>query len=144
PVADRADTFACCSLDDLEHPALAGLGQLLVVLLALEDLLGAHGAAEVLHHRRVAEALLKQRKVTFAPRFETHTRPVKHVAACAHSHAPSLGQAPLLTMQTQTTCNQRGDGRRRPHAGRSARPLTPQYLSDSRDLSIGGSIGLYH
>jgi hypothetical protein len=51
-------------MDDLEEPGF----RLHVAGLALDDLLLAFGAAEMLGHRGVAEQLLEQRQLVFIPR----------------------------------------------------------------------------
>src|SRR6266853_2262089 len=54
PAADRADTVAARIVHDLEHPAGAGLAELLKPEMALGDLVGALRPAEVGHHHRIA------------------------------------------------------------------------------------------
>src|SRR6185503_348729 len=73
PVADRPDRFAALLVDDLEHPARARVADPLVLRLALDELLLALGAAEVLGHGRVAEEPAQQRQVAVRPGFESHT-----------------------------------------------------------------------
>src|SRR5262249_11748932 len=69
PVPDRAGRRTRF-LDDLQHPPLARVGQLLVAMLAVGQLLGTLGPAEMLRHRGITHQLLDEWEVPLAPRLE--------------------------------------------------------------------------
>jgi hypothetical protein len=66
PVADPAGTLSGVRVDD---PVLPGAG-LPVLRLALRDPLGALGAAQMGHHRGIAQQPLEQGQIAVAPRFD--------------------------------------------------------------------------
>src|SRR6266545_3373890 len=89
PVADRADCLAGRGWDDLEHPASAGLGELLVPALPVRELLPAFRAAEMRGHRRIAEKLLQKFEVAGGPRLDSDAACnmfVAHLARASRVH----------------------------------------------------------
>ncbi len=67
-------------VDDLEHPSVAEVADLLVPLLAFHELLVALRPAEVLGHRRVAEQRLQEREVPRPPGFDANGGRANHVS----------------------------------------------------------------
>jgi hypothetical protein len=55
PVADGADANTRRVINDLEHPAGTGFAESLIPEMALCDLLGTFGPAQVRHHHRIAK-----------------------------------------------------------------------------------------
>src|SRR5512132_2794509 len=88
PIAHPADSRTGRFVDDLELPGALAF----VAGLALGDALWTLGAAQVAHHLRVAEYLLKEGKVPPAPWLDANDAPVGP-CPLAHGSKPMSGAA---------------------------------------------------
>ena len=89
PIANRPNDLAGGDVDDREHAAGAGLGEVLERDLALGELLIALGAAQELRLLGVAQRLLEERKISGPPRLESHGIPLGRRAHVRPRYRPN-------------------------------------------------------